>query len=123
MDENIKDLDVEVEQTSSTEKIPDDLLQEAIKAEMKKVQMAALLSGSKAICGVVLQYIVEFNQKPGKKTYRDYERLVKKIVDFCSVSIDREVNENGEIVEIKREEAVNNDPDQVTFDEVITEED
>ena len=82
----------------------DDALKEVIKTQLEKVRMAALLNGSKAICGVVLQYITEFQKQSGKKSANDYKRLIKKISNFCSVSLGKTVNENGDIVDIKNDE-------------------
>ncbi len=92
------------EQNPPISEMTDEALKEAISTQMKKVQMASLLNGSKAICGVVLQYITEFQRQSGKKSANDYKRLIKKISNFCSVSLGKTVNENGDIVDIKNEE-------------------
>lgn len=99
------------EQTNSMEEksppaseMTNDALKKAIKTQMEKVQMASLLNGSKAICGVVLQYIAEFQKQPGKKSANDYKRLIKKISNFCSVSLNKTVDDDGNIVDVKKEE-------------------
>ena len=92
------------EQHHPVSEMTDDALKEAISTQMKRVQMTSLLNGSKAICGVVLQYITEFQKQSGKKSANDYKRLIKKISNFCSVSLDKTVNENGDIVDIKNDE-------------------
>lgn len=92
------------EQKTPVPEMTNEALKEAIDAQIKKVQMAALLSGSKAICGVVLQYIAEFQRQSGKKSANDYKRLIKKIEHFCSISLSKTVNENGDIVDVKNEE-------------------
>jgi hypothetical protein len=77
-------------------------LEEAMKKQFEKVRMAGLLAGSKGICGVIVQYINQFNNLPGKRTLNDYRRLVKKINDFCSVSLSKKIDEQtGEIVGIE----------------------
>lgn len=92
------------EQSPPAAEMTDDALKEVIKTQLEKVRMAALLNGSKAICGVVLQYITEFQKQSGKKSANDYKRLIKKISNFCSVSLGKTVNENGDIVDIKNDE-------------------
>lgn len=89
------------EQKTPVPEMTNEALKEAIDAQIKKVQMAALLSGSKAICGVVLQYITEFQKQSGKKSANDYKRLIKKISNFCSISLNKTINENGDIVDVE----------------------
>ena len=80
-------------------------LEETMKKQFEKVRMAGLLAGAKGIGGVVLQYINQFNHLPGKRTLNDYRRLVKKINDFCSVSLSKTIDEEtGEIVDVEQEE-------------------
>ena len=80
-------------------------LEEAMKKQFEKVRMAGLLAGAKGICGVVVQYINQFNSSPGKRTLNDYRRLVKKINEFCSVSLGKTIDEEtGEIVDVEQEE-------------------
>lgn len=91
------------------EEASDDALQVALEKAMnkqfEKVRMAGLLAGAKGICGVVVQYINQFNNSPGKRTLNDYRRLVKKINEFCSVSLNKKVDEEtGEIVDVEQEE-------------------
>lgn len=100
------------EQSPPASEMTNDALKEAISTQMKKVQMASLLNGSKAICGVVLQYIAEFKRQPGKKSANDYKRLIKKIEHFCSISLGKDVNENGDIVDVKKEEENTSEPEQ-----------
>jgi hypothetical protein len=80
-------------------------LEEAMSKQFEKVRMAGMLSGAKGICGVIMQYIYQFNSSPGKKTLNDHRRLVKKINDFCSVSLSKKIDEQtGEIVRIEPDE-------------------
>ena len=110
--ESVESVEEADEQAPPASELANDELQEAITTQMKKVQMAALLSGSKAICGVVLQYIAEFKRQPGKKSANDYKRLIKKIEHFCSISLGKDVNENGDIVDVKKEEENTSEPEQ-----------
>lgn len=80
-------------------------LEEAMKQQFEKVRMAGMLTGAKGICGAILQYIYEFNNSPDKKTLNGHRRLVKKIGEFCSVSLGKKIDEQtGEIVSIDSEE-------------------
>ena len=102
--ESVESLEEADEQAQPASELANDELKEAITTQMKKVQMAALLNGSKAICGVVLQYITEFQKQPGKKSANDYKRLIKKISNFCAVSLNKTVDDDGNIVDVKKEE-------------------
>lgn len=106
MDENNNYEQIEniEEENTPVPEMTDEALKEAISTQMKRVQMVFLLNGSKAICGVVLQYITEFQKQSGKKSANDYKRLIKKISNFCSVSLGKTINENGDIVDIKNDE-------------------
>ena len=100
----------ENEQFGNTEQLNTDdkfqaALEEAMKKQFEKVRMAGMLAGAKGICGSVAQYIYQFNSSPGKKSLNDYRRLVKKINEFCSVSLRKKIDEEtGEIVDIEPEE-------------------
>lgn len=97
-----------VEQLKTEEASNDEFqtaLEEAMKKQFEKVRMAGMLAGAKGICGAIIQYIYQFNSSPGKKTLNDHRRLVKKIGEFCSVSLNKKIDEQtGEIVSIEQEE-------------------
>lgn len=80
-------------------------LEEAMKKQFEKVRMAGMLAGAKGICGAIMQYIYQFNSSPGKRTLNDYRRLVKKINEFCSISLNKKIDEQtGDIVDVEQEE-------------------
>lgn len=80
-------------------------LEEAMKKQFEKVRMAGMLTGAKGICGAIMQYIYQFNSSPNKKTLNDHRRLVKKINDFCAVSLNKKIDEQtGEIIGIEPDE-------------------
>lgn len=91
------------ETKKTADEMTNDELRNAVEKQLKKVQMAALLSGSKAICGFVLQYIEEFQKQSGKKSANDYKRLIKKITKFCAVSLGKDIDENGNVVDKKKD--------------------
>ena len=83
-------------------------LEEAMNKQFEKVRMAGMLAGAKGICGTIMQYIYQFNSSPGKKTLNDHRRLVKKINDFCSVALNKTIDEQtGEIVGVEQEGETN----------------
>ena len=104
---------VENEQFDNVEQLNTDdefqaALEEAMKEQFEKVRMAGLLAGAKGICGTIMQYIYQFNSSDGKKTLNDHRRLVKKIGDFCSVALNKTIDEQtGEIVGIEQEGETN----------------
>ena len=80
-------------------------LEETMKKQFEKVRMAGMLTGAKGICGAIMQYIYQFNSSPGKKTLNDHRRLLKKINEFCSVSLNKKIDEQtGEIIDVEQEE-------------------
>ena len=84
-----------------------DALEEAMKKQFEKVRIAGMLAGAKGICVVITQYIYEFNSSYGKKTLNDHRRLLKKINEFCYVSLGKKIDEQtGEIVDIESEEDI-----------------
>ena len=89
MDENKKTVD----------EMTNEELKKAVEEQFIKIRMAGLLNGSKAICGVILQYIEEFQKQAGKKSANDYKRLIKKITKFCAVSLGKDIDENGNIID------------------------
>ena len=111
MDEHNNNVELEQE---SLEMIDDvntpmdtDALTKAVEEQMDKIRRQNLMLGAQAICRVILQKIYEHQAKPGKKSYRDYERLVSDIKKFCETGISRQVNEDGatSTVEENNEEA------------------
>lgn len=56
-----------------------------------------MLLGCQVICSTILQKIQTATNKTSKMTYRDYERLIKDIADFCSTGLSRVVNSDGTI--------------------------
>jgi hypothetical protein len=50
------------------------------------------------MCRVILEKIYTHKAKPGKKIYRDYERLVKDIQSFCETGLSRTLSDDGDIV-------------------------
>ena len=81
-----------------------DKLTQAIEEQMGKLRRQAMLMGAQAMCSTILSKIVVVKQKPGKKTYRDYERLVNDIQKFCETGISRKVNTDGETESVTNEE-------------------
>lgn len=108
MNENPNIIDVNEEELTPVEEAPlteeKDDLAKAVEAQMEKLRRQSILTGAQAICQVILQKIYTYKAKPGKKSYRDYERLIADIEKFCKTGVSREINEDGTITE-KAEEA------------------
>lgn len=94
-------MNVELEEESlemvdeSSSSMDKDELTKAVEAQMDKLRRQSMLLGSQAMCRVILQKIYTHNAKPGKKSYRDCERLIADIQKFCETGISRKVNEDG----------------------------
>lgn len=80
-----------------------DELTKAVEAQMDKLRRQSILLGAQAICSTILQKITLTMRKPGKKSYRDYERLIKDISDFCTTGMSRKVNLDGTVSPIEED--------------------
>lgn len=70
-------------------------LEDAIKEKIEQVGRQNMLLGAQSMCKVILEKIFVAKKKPGKFTYRDYERLVNDIEDFCVTGLSRKVELDG----------------------------
>ena len=87
-----------VEQTTiSADEMSNDDLKKVVEEQLNRVRKQNLLVGAQSICRAILEKIYSCQAKPGKTTYRDYERLVKDIREFCETGISRKINDNGDI--------------------------
>ena len=84
------------QETPQTEPIleNEDELKKAVEEQLSKVRTQSMLLGAQTVCSVVLQKIATAQHK-SKMSYRDYERLIKDISEFCRVGISRKVNADG----------------------------
>ena len=98
--------DVEPTNEAPTVEEKDDLTK-AIEEQMDKLRRQSVLLGAQAICSTILQKITIAMRKPGKKSYRDYERLIKDISDFCTTGMSRKVNLDGSVSPIEEEVDIN----------------
>jgi hypothetical protein len=109
MDENNTNVELEEESLEMVDEVAPamdkDELTKAVEDQMNKLRTQAMLLGAQTICRVVLQKIYAANAKPGKKTYRDYERLIKDLQQFCETGISRNVNEDGTTSPVTEEAA------------------
>ena len=97
--------DVELTNEAPAVEEKDDLTK-AIEEQMDKLRRQSVLLGAQAICSTILQKITITMRKPGKKSYRDYERLIKDISDFCTTGLSRKVNLDGTVSPIEEESEV-----------------
>lgn len=70
-------------------------LTKAVEETLERVRTQAMLLGAQSMCSVILQKIVTAKTMPGKRSLRDYERLVKDIEQFCTTGLSRKVNSDG----------------------------
>ena len=87
----------------STNNMPDDELKQAIEEKLEEIRTQNLLLGGQAICSIVLKKITTALNKPGKRSLRDYERLVNDIGAFCKTGLSRKVNTDGTTTPIEEE--------------------
>ena len=83
------------ENTIIENEVEQDELTKAVEETLERVRTQSMLLGGQAICSVILQKIVTAKAQPGKRSLRDYERLVKDIEQFCTTGLSRKVNPDG----------------------------
>ena len=83
------------ENNENVSAMDNDELKNAIEEQMRNLRRQSMLIGSQTACRVILEKLYAHYSKPGKKTYRDYERLFKEIKEFCETGISRKVNADG----------------------------
>lgn len=85
----------EIEEESLDMVDKDDELTKVVEEQMGKLRTQSMLLGAQSMCRVILQKIYDAQAKPGKKSYRDLERLIIDIKQFCETGISRKVNADG----------------------------
>ena len=108
MGENNSNVELEeenVEMVSEEDTLmnPDEL-QKFFEKQLSKMRTQGMMIGAQAACSVILQKIVTHKTKPGKKSYRDFERLIEDIEKFCRTGLSRKVNADGTTSPIEEEE-------------------
>lgn len=69
-------------------------LKEAINKQLEKIRNDAIIVGYRVACKMVVDMIAPlFDQHP---TYRDYERSIKRLNEFCSKALSNKTAENNE---------------------------
>lgn len=89
-------------------------LKDAISQTLEKIRTQNLLLGAQSMCSVILQKIMEFEMKPGKRTLNDYRRLVKDIRGFCETGVSRKINADGTTSEKTEEETTSTEVQEPT---------
>ena len=99
MDETKTNVELEEEnlevQNEDVSSMGNDELKNAIDEQMRNLRRQSMLIGAQTACRVILEKLYAHHSKPGKKTYRDYERLFKEIKDFCETGVSRKINLDG----------------------------
>lgn len=89
---------VEVEETESSG-MNNDELKKAIEAQMSKIRNQSMTLGFQVSCSSILQKITVAKKKSGKKSYRDYERLIDDIQKFCETALSKKDEANNSVEE------------------------
>lgn len=87
-----------------TVKMGDDELKSAIEAQMSKIRNQGMTLGLQVSCSSILQKIIVVKKKPGKKSYRDYERLIEDIQKFCETALSKKGNEDGSVSPVEEQD-------------------
>lgn len=99
MNENKTSVELEAESLEMVDEAPENMsndeLKKAIEEQMSNLRRQSILIGAQTACNVILQKIYTLIKKPGKKTYRDFERLIVDIQQFCETGISRKINADG----------------------------
>ena len=107
MDEQNRALELEQESLEAVdENVP--AIEDVVAEQMDKLRRQAMLLGAQSVCRVILQKIGSHLSKPGKNSFRDYQRCLKDIEDFCRTGISRKVNLDGTTSPVNEEDN-NND--------------
>ena len=74
-------------------------LKKAIEEQMSKIRNQGMVLGLQTGCSSIVQKIIVTKKKPGKKSYRDYERLIDDIQKFCETSLSKKDEANNSVKE------------------------
>lgn len=116
MDENQTNVELEeesLEMVDEQPKMSNDELKKAIENQMSNLRRQSILIGAQTACSVILQKIYDVRSKPGKKSYRDLERLIVDIQKFCETGVSRKINVDGTTTTDEQE--TNEDFEQLTI--------
>lgn len=86
---------IEAEMVNVPTETEQDELAKAVEETLERVRTQAMLLGAQSMCSVILQKIVTAKAQPGKRSLRDYERLVKDVENFCRTGLSRKINPDG----------------------------
>lgn len=93
--EQVESITPESDEQSSDK--TNDQFKEAVEEQLKKIRTQSMLLGTQTVCQVILQKIIAWEMRPGKRTLNDHRRLVKEIKSFCQTGISKRVNPDGTI--------------------------
>lgn len=82
-------------ETATKAETETDELTKVVEETLEKVRTQAMLLGAQAMCSVILEKIATVKAQPGKRSLRDYERLIKDVEQFCRIGLSRKVNPDG----------------------------
>lgn len=116
MDENKTNVELEesLEMVDTNAHVDKDEFTKAVEDQMSKLRTQSMLLGAQSMARVILDKIYSYLAKPGKKSYRDQERLIADIRSFCETGLSRKVNIDGTTSPVEEEENVE-DYEQLTI--------
>jgi hypothetical protein len=95
MNTNVELEEESLEMVDEQSNMSNDELKNAIEEQMSNLRRQSILVGAQTACNVILQKIYTAHAKPGKKSYRDLERLIIDIQKFCETGVSRKINTDG----------------------------
>lgn len=99
MDENktLNEVDEAVAEVDDVADMSNDELKEAINGTLERIRNQSMILGYRTACMTIMQMISGWH-KPNC-SHREYERIFKKVEDFCAKALKQEEKTNDETVQ------------------------
>lgn len=99
MDENktLNEVDEAVAEVDGVADMSNDELKEAINGTLERIRNQSMILGYRTACMTIMQMISGWH-KPNC-SHREYERIFKKVEDFCAKALKQEEKTNDETVQ------------------------
>lgn len=93
---NLNEIDEALEEVDNGS-MSNDQLKEAINETLERIRNQAMILGFRTACMTIMQMIAPWHQK--NCSHREYERIFKKVEEFCSKSLKQENQDADEASE------------------------
>ena len=99
MDENktLNEVDEAVAEVDDVADMSNDELKEAINGTLERIRNQSMILGYRTACMTIMQMISGWH-KPNC-SHREYERIFKKVEDFCAKALKQEEKTNDKTVQ------------------------